>query len=117
MEDLEKGSCGIRLAVEPADCLHVPHRKRMTHAYVLGDSSPRTLCIYYGAKEVVFDDDRLFGFAEQLVRQTSFIAETATSWGAGYAWSEIRGLLEVLVAEGILRRGEPTEDPRGGGLV
>jgi hypothetical protein len=118
MEDFENGSCAIpAVVVEPTDRLHVPHRKRMTHAYVIGESSTRELYIYYGNKEVVFDEDRLFGFGEQLVRQTSFIAETATSWGPGYEWSEIRGLLETLVAEGVLRTGDATEDPRGGGLV
>jgi hypothetical protein len=117
MEEFENTSCEIRPIVERTDRLHVPHRKRMTHAYVTGESNNRLLYIYYGIKEVVFDEDRLFGFGEQLARQTSFIAESATSWGPGYQWSEIRELLEALVAEDILRRGEPSEDPRGGSLV
>jgi hypothetical protein len=103
--------------VEPTDRLYVPHRKRVSHAYVNTDAGRRELFIYYGVKEVSFDEERLFAFGEQLVQQTSFLAETATSWGPGYAWAEVRALLEALVGEGILQRGDPTEDPRGGGLV
>src|SRR5262245_52841318 len=105
------------VVVAPTDRLHVPHRKRMSHAYVTSDSGARELCIYYGAKEVTFDEDRLFAFGEQLARQSSFIAETAASWGPGYEWPEIRSLLEALVDEGILKRGEATDDPGGGRLV
>jgi hypothetical protein len=117
MGDIENQSRGIRLAVEPEARLHVPHPRRLSHAYVTGDAGVRELCIYYGSKEVVFDEDRLFAFGEQLVRQTSFLAGTATSWGPGYAWSEVHPVLEVLLAEGILEHGDHAADPRGGGLV
>lgn len=105
------------VVVAPTDRLHVPHRKRMSHAYVTSDSGARELCIYYGAKEVTFDEDRLFPFGEQLAQHSSFIAETAASWGPGYEWPEIQSMLEALVEEDILKRGEATDDPRGGGLV
>lgn len=51
------------------------------------------------------------------MRQTSFVAETATTWGPGYEWPEVRSMLEALIQEGILNRGESADDPRGGGLV
>src|SRR5215470_1453864 len=105
------------VVIAPTDNLHVPHRKRMSYAYVTSDSGTRELCIYYGAKEITFDEERLFPFGEQLAKQSSFIAETATSWGPGYDWPELQGLFEALVQEGILKRGDATEDPRGGGLV
>src|SRR5687767_16021968 len=106
-------SCGIgvaaerteRAVVEPTDRLWVPHRKRMSHAYVITDTGARELCIYYGVKEVTFDEERLFAFGEALVRQASFIAESATSWGPGYDWPEVRSMLEALVDEGTLKRG------------
>jgi hypothetical protein len=110
-------SCGIRLVVEPTDRLHVPHRKRLSYGYVTHDSGDRELCIYYGSKEVVFDEQRLFAFGEELVRQSSFVAGAATAWGPGYEWPEVRALLEGLLAEGILSPGDMTDDPRGGGLV
>lgn len=103
--------------VEPTDRLYVPHRKRMSHAYVTTEDGRRELCIYYGVKEVSFDEDRLFAFGEQLVQQTSFIAGSATAWGPGYEWSELQPLFEALVAEGIIKRGETVDDARGGGLV
>jgi len=103
--------------LEPSDLLHVPHRKRMSHAYVTGESGARELYIYYGMKEISFDEERLFAFGEQLVRQSSFVAEAATAWGPGYEWPEIRSMLEALVQEGILKRGDTIDDPRGGGLV
>lgn len=103
--------------VERGDRLYVPHRKRLTHAYVTAESGSRELCLYYGVKEVVFDEERLFAFGEELMRQTSFVAEAATSWGPGYEWSEIQPMLEALVSEGIIKRGDTVDDARGGGLV
>jgi hypothetical protein len=103
--------------VAPADRLRVAHRKRMSHAYVTTEAGGRELCIYYGTKEVTFDEERLFAFGEQLVSQSSFTAESATSWGPGYDWAEVRALLEALVDEGIIQQADTAEDPRGGGLV
>ena len=92
----------------------------MSHAYVTNETGARELCLYYGDKEVAFDEERLFAFGEQLMSQPSFIAEAATAWGPGYDWDEVRALLETLVDEGILKLGklgDAVDDPRGGGLV
>lgn len=67
--------------VERVDRLHVPHRERLAHACVISESGARELCLHHGIKEVMFDEERLFAFGEALVRQTSSIAEDATSWG------------------------------------
>jgi hypothetical protein len=111
------GAIAEPAVVEPTDLLHVPHRKRLSHAYVTTDAGARELSIYYGMKEITFDEERLFGFGEQLLGQSSFVAHTATTWGPGYEWAEIRSMLEALVGEGIVRRGAPVDAPRGGGLV
>jgi len=103
--------------VLPTDQLSVPFRKRMSKAYVTSDAGARELCIYYGVKEVSFDEEHLFPFGEQLVRQGAFVARDATTWGPGYSWEELQPLLEALLSEGVLKRGELTDDPRGGGLV
>ncbi|MBC7977014.1 MAG: hypothetical protein H7138_18720 [Myxococcales bacterium] len=95
----------------------MPHRKRMHHAYVTSDAGVRELCVYYGMKEVTFDEEHLFPFGEQLVRQGPFIAGDATTWGPGYAWDELKPLLEALLAEGVIKRGGPSDDVRGGGIV
>jgi hypothetical protein len=103
--------------VDPRDQLYLPHRKRLSHAYVTNEEGVRELCIYYGHLEVNFDEERLFPFGEALISQTSFIAESATSWGPGYPWDEVRALLATLVEEGIIKRGREGEDLRGTGLV
>ena len=109
--------CRRHSTIVPSERLYIPHRKRLSHGYVVNDDGIRELRIDYGIKEISFDEARLFPFAEQLVRELSFTGEEATTWGPGYPWRELRPMLEALVAEGILQRGERTDDPRGGGLV
>ncbi|HEX3481897.1 MAG TPA: hypothetical protein VHT91_43085 [Kofleriaceae bacterium] len=110
-------SCGVRAVVQPTDRLRVPHPKRMSHAYVTTETGALELCLYYGDKEVAFDEARLFPFGEQLVSLPSFVAGDATAWGPGYEWDEVRSMLESLVDEGIIKQGDAVDDPRGGGLV
>jgi hypothetical protein len=103
--------------VELTERLFVPHRKRLSQTYVTNEDGVRELRIDYGVKEITFDEERLFPFGEQIVREVSFTGEDAVSWGPGYTWEEIQPLLQALLAEGVLKRGERFEDPRGGGLV
>jgi hypothetical protein len=109
----------VAVAVEPTERLFVPHRKRLSYSYVINEDGIRELRLDYGLKEITFDEEHLFAFGEQLVRESSFTGATATMWGPGYAWDELRPLLEALLTEGILRRGDGDglNDPRGGGLV
>lgn len=116
-QEQREASCAVRAVVQPSDRLSVPHRKRMSHAYVTTETGDRELSIYYGAKEVTFDEERLFAFGEQIVSQSSFTAASATAWGPGYEWPEVRSLLEALVSEGIIKHGDMADDLRGGGLV
>jgi len=104
-------------ALAPTDRLFIPYRKRLSHTYTTNDEGVRELRIDYGIKEVTFDEQHLFPFAESLVREPSFTGEDAIGWGPGYAWDEIQPLLQTLLDEGILRRGDAVDDPRGGGLV
>jgi len=105
--------------IEPTERLFVPHRKRLSYSYVINEDGARELRLDYGLKEITFDEEHLFAFGEQLVREPSFTGAIATMWGPGYAWDELRPLLESLLAEGLLRRGDGDglNDPRGGGLV
>jgi hypothetical protein len=105
------------LALAITDRLSIPHRKRLSHSYVTSDEGVRELRIDYGIKEITFDEQHLFAFAEQLVREPSFTGQDAIAWGPGYDWEEIRPLLEALIDEGVVRRGDQVDDPRGGGLV
>src|SRR5262245_11254230 len=119
-------SCPISAATEPAEQpfpietterLFIPYRKRLSHSYVVNEEGNRELRIDYGLKAITFDDARLFAFGEGLLAEVSFTGQSAMAWGDGYAWDEIRPLLESLLDEGILRRGAGGDEPRDGGLV
>jgi hypothetical protein len=103
--------------IQPADRLFVPYRKRMTQRYLVNDEGGKELHLHYGIKEITFDEVHLFPWGEQLAKQSSFVAHDATAWGTGHPWEEIQPLLDALLAEGILRRGDGDDDTRGGGLV
>jgi hypothetical protein len=105
------------VTLEPTQRMFVPHRKRLTHTYVINEEGVRELRIDYGLKEITFDEPHLFAFGEQLVRESSFTGEAAMAWGPGYPWDELAPLFEALIEDGILQCGEPSDDPRGGGAV
>lgn len=95
----------------PEAPLYVPHPKRLVCVYDATSDGGRELRINYGVKEVLFDEERFFAFGEQLVQQRAFTGEEATRWGAGYEWDELAPMLEALLADGVLRRGQPSEEP------
>ena len=99
------------------DRLFVPHRKRLVSAYDATPDGGRELRINYGIKEITFDDERFFAFGEQILLSESFTGEQAVTWGPGYAWDELQPLLESLIEDKVLARGERVPDPRGTGLV
>ena len=115
--ELPDGAHPATAVLSPADVLVVRNRKRLSHGYTTSESGARELRISYGIHEITFDEERLFGFAEQLVTQTEFTAGSATSWGTGYAWDELRPLLETFLEIGMVMRGGDAEDTRGSGLV
>jgi hypothetical protein len=115
-QQLSQSEAG-REHIQSTDRLYVPHRKRMSHVYVTNPGGGRELRIDYGVKEVSFDEERLFAFGERLVREPWFTGETATTWGPGYEWEELRPLLESLLDEGILKRGDGLDEQHRGGLV
>ncbi|HET9622736.1 MAG TPA: hypothetical protein VFP84_15290 [Kofleriaceae bacterium] len=105
------------MALEPSERLFVPHRKRLSRSFSINEDGVRELRIDYGDKEVTFDEERFFAFGEQLLEAPSFTGELATTWGPGYAWHELQPMLEALIEEGILHRGETIDETRVGGLV
>ncbi len=114
---MSESLCEVQAPVAPSDRLYVPHRKRLSKSYAINDDGIRELRIDYGIKEVSFDEERLFPFGEQLVSQPSFIAESATGWGPGYPWEEIQPLLDALLSEGIIKRGDGGDERASGGLA
>ncbi|MEZ4362677.1 MAG: hypothetical protein R3B48_20970 [Kofleriaceae bacterium] len=103
--------------LEATDRLYVPNRKRFLLNYLTTEEGGRALRIDYGLKEVTFDEVHLFPFAESLVKQASFTGSEATTWGPGYPWEELAPLLEALVEEGIIKRGDGADEQPAGGLV
>jgi hypothetical protein len=108
----ETGSCPIgaacpaTTAVGADDVLALPMQKRMVVQRSTDQSGAPELRLYYGAKEISFDEPELFAFAETLAKQSLFRAGAATSWGNGYAWTKVRDLLEQLIAEGVLEHAD-----------
>jgi hypothetical protein len=111
----ELGDLGEVLS--PGETLFVPNRKRLSCSYRINEAGVRELRLDYGRKEIFFDEPHLFAFGEQLVAEPTFTGARATAWGPGYTWDELRPLLEVLLDEGILARGDETREPRPGGIV
>lgn len=101
----------------PADELLLPLRRRLDAGYAEDEQHNRCFCLYYGEKEVVFDEPELFPFAEALVQAQRFTGQQAMAWGPGYSWDRIHPLLETLVAEGLLRRATAEFPPIAKGPV
>jgi hypothetical protein len=101
------------VSVEPHETLYLPLRRRFTREYVTTPEGTRELRIFYGIKEISFDEPELFSFGEKLLEQEQFMAGSATTWSAGapYPWERVRELLEVLMAEDILSREAPAPAP------
>jgi hypothetical protein len=95
----------------------LPHRKRLSHVYGTSEEGAKELTLFYGVHEVTFDEEHLMPFAEELLKQSSFIAQSATSWGPGYRWDELSPLFATLLELGVVKREGEDEDTRGCGLV
>lgn len=91
------------------DVLALPSYKQGIVYRSIDDAGRAILTLLYGAKEIVFDDPTLFGFAEGLIRQPHFTAQEAVSWAEGKSWQDIRPLLATLLDDGILVRGEGSD--------
>lgn len=86
-----------------------PFNKRAIVQYAHNDVGALELRIFYDDKEISFDEPKLFAFGETLTQQTRFMAEATTLWGPGYPWSQIKPLLEQLLAEGVLQHASQFE--------
>ena len=93
-----------RPALAAEDELVFPYHKRVVAQYATDASGSRELHLYYGKKEISFDEPELFAFGEALARSERFFARDAIAWGTGYEWPRIQVLLEQLLDEGILHR-------------
>lgn len=112
--EIVSAQCPLHSAVaeglQPSDELVLPMSRRMVVQQTASDDGSPELLLYYEDKEISFDEPHLFAFGETLARQKRFRADSATSWGGGYDWLEVKVLLESLIAAGILEAGGATPD-------
>jgi hypothetical protein len=94
-----------RRALAADDVLVFPFHKRVVTRYAADDAGVHTLFLYYGDKEISFDEPALFGFGETLAGRGRFVAGEACAWGESLDWPQVRALLEQLIDEGILHHG------------
>lgn len=95
--------------LQPADELVLPMHQRVVAQYLDNQAGQRELHLFYGDKQITFDEPGWFGFGEALARQPRFVAGMAVHWSPGRAWPEVRALLEQLLDEGVLRRAAEVE--------
>ncbi|WP_427501402.1 hypothetical protein ACQE3E_06790 [Methylomonas sp. MED-D] len=94
------------------DWLFLPMHKRTIAQYVTNETGATELRLYYEDKEISFDEPELFAFGENLAKQASFPAISATGWGQGYDWPVVKDLLEELILQGILQTTNPAPAPK-----
>jgi hypothetical protein len=73
------------------------------------------LHVFYGEKEIIFDEPDLLPFGNKLLEVERFRAEEAMSWsdGAPHDWEKVQELLEALLDQEILKRAaESIDAPR-----
>jgi hypothetical protein len=110
-EEILEQKMSRRAALAATDELVLPKHKRVFVQYVNGESGVPELHLYYGDKEISFDEPELFDFGEGLAKQSRFLAGDATTWGANYDWPRIRELLEQLIDAGVLRYATDDDAP------
>jgi hypothetical protein len=95
-------------SVDPHEQLFVTARKRFVPVYNQTPAGARELTLYCGMREITFDEPDLFPWAEKLIKEDSFLAGASISWASPpLEWPRVQGLLEALLAEGILDREPP----------
>ena len=88
--------------LQPTDVLLFPMHKRSIVQYQPGAEGQQELFLFYGDKEISFDEPELFSFGENLAKHGQFIAADALSWGQDYTWVQIQALLQQLIDETVI---------------
>lgn len=79
-----------------------PFYKRVVTHYETNAVGKRVLLLFYGNREISFDEAKFFGFGETLAKMPNFDAMQCITWGENLTWADVKPLLESLIAEGIL---------------
>jgi len=95
-------------AIEPGDVLRLPNTAPITYTFGIDADGERSFYLYFADKELSLSGE-WFDFLQTLVRQESFVAESATGWAhdrPAYDWETVRTYLQVMLDQGILERQE-----------
>jgi hypothetical protein len=84
------------------DELIFPLSKSAYTQYSEDPDVPLEFRLYYGTKEICFDDPAQFAFGEALAKQSRFIAGDALHWGQS-DWPVVCEMLEDLITHEVLR--------------
>jgi hypothetical protein len=100
--------------LQRGEVLFVPKRRRLVHSKLRSSDGQDVLHVFYGEKEIIFDEPELLPFGDKLIATERFRAEDTMTWSDGtpYAWDKVRELLEALIEHEILMRvtdGAPAE--------
>lgn len=101
--DVDQGS------VAAADELVLPQHRQTIVQYAKNPAGITELRLFYGDKEISFDEPDLFAFGEALAKQSRFVARDAAGWGPGYDWPRIQALLQQLLEAEVLVRADSPE--------
>jgi hypothetical protein len=92
--------------LRPGDELVLPMHQRMVAQHGTGQQGAPELHLFYGDKEISFEEPELFTFGETLTRQSRFVAGDALGWGTPGDWPRVQALLQQLIDEGVLRHAD-----------
>ena len=67
------------------------------------------MTLYYGAKEISFNEYSQFAFGETLAKHSRFVAGDAADWGR-IGWAQAQAWLAELIEHGVLRRADDIGD-------
>jgi hypothetical protein len=92
--------------LQRTEVLCIPKRRRLVHNRVKGTEGQDILHVFYGDREIIFDEPELLPFGDKLLQTERFRAEEAMSWsnGAPHPWDKVREMLEALIEQDILKR-------------
>jgi hypothetical protein len=99
--------------LQPSEVLHIPKRRRLTHARLKGEDGQDVLHLFYGEVELIFDEPDIAPLGEKLLEVQQFRAEDAMAWSNAepHPWEKIRELLQALLDQKVLTR--VSEAPAG----
>jgi hypothetical protein len=107
---LMEGPISSSTPVRPTDRLRVAPHLELQERVSFSEAGQATVTLRVGAAEVDFDEPDLLLFGRTLAaRRAGFDAGEATGWareGQALTWERVAGMLETLVAMGVLERAK-----------